>query len=446
VVVAVAVAGVGTLGVNILLARLALEVTAARSAEFLALGAKGELGRQCAANPAGFLVVQSEGFELFALDAALRAPNPASPPVPPELLDQLRAGANYVSSIPRGISPSMTFVKAVRGASPCEYFAVRSTSSPRHLRMGLMRIAGVLAVATLVATLLGLFVVVRPLTRRIQVLKDAATRVGTEAYRPGARTNGDELDEVRHALDGAHASIAASAAELVRKNNALVAHLSDVAHDLRTPIAALQLKLERLSDPDLSPDERAEERTVALADALYLEGLCENLRFAATLREGLELERAECDLGRVVQRVHDRLSAMAKSRSVSFEVAFPDDELRAPVARVVAERVLSNLVTNALVHRDDEGGHVAVILEGGDGRFTLRVLDDGPGVAPEVIARLAEQRRPRWDEYGGTGLGLRIVSALCARSDITLAWGVPEGGGFEVTLQGALVARTTTML
>jgi signal transduction histidine kinase len=433
----------GTFTLNLMLARLTLEVAAARAGQFLTYAGKGELGAKCRASPKTFHMVE-DGFEMFALDGQLRVQLEGAPEIPERLLEQLRGGQEHASTFAtQERRTGGVMLQRIANEGPCAVVAVRWGRSPKLIIEGLQRIAGITALAMLLAMSLGLVFVVRPLTHRIRALKEAARRVGgADAYTPLEGAPADELDEVRHVLDEAHGRIVKGAEALAQKNAALVTHLSDVAHDLRTPIAALQLKLERLGDGSLSDEEREEERLAALADALYLEALCENLRFAATLREGLELERARSELGRVVLRVRDRLGVLARRRGVSLEVAVPDDEVHAPVARVVAERVLGNLVANAIVHREGEGGNVAVVLEAWEGGFALRVIDDGPGLPDEVRARLAAaatEASPTWSEDGGTGLGLRIVSALCQRSGLKLAWNAPDDGGLEVLIEGDVV-------
>jgi signal transduction histidine kinase len=433
-----------TFAVNLLLARMTLEVAAARAGQFLTYAGKGELGAQCRASPSTFHVVD-DGFEMFALDAQLNAQLEGAPEIPERLLDRLRRGDAHASTFAtQEQRTGGVMLQRVAAEGPCAVLAVRWGRSPEHILEGLQRIALLTAVAMLLAMTLGLLLVVRPLTGRIRELKEAASKVGgAEVYVPMTVPPADELDQVRHVLDEAHARIVKGAAALAKKNDALVSHLSDVAHDLRTPIAALQLKLERLGDDSLGGEEREEERLAALADALYLEALCENLRFAATLREGLAIESARSELGRAVLRVRDRLGVLARRRGVALEVAIPDDEVHAPVARVVAERVLGNLVANAIVHRDEEGGNVAVVLEAGPEGFVLRVIDDGPGLPDEVRERLIEasvEASPQWTETGGTGLGLRIVTALCQRSGLRLSWNTPDDGGLEVRIEGAVAS------
>jgi signal transduction histidine kinase len=105
----------------------------------------------------------------------------------------------------------------------------------------------------------------------------------------------------------------------------------------------------------------------------------------------------------------------------------------------VLERVVDNLVYNALSHVA-EGGHVAVLLETETDRFTLTVLDDGPGLPAEERAALgtrhfrstgADLRAPR-----GSGLGLSIVVEVARRCGWELRFDANEPQGLRVSITG----------
>jgi len=94
------------------------------------------------------------------------------------------------------------------------------------------------------------------------------------------------------------------------------------------------------------------------------------------------------------------------------------------LARTFLEQAINNLVDNALRYLGD-GGHVAIVLETTGDRFTLRVLDDGPGL-PEAEGRRVVGRGIRGDlarsrAPGGDGLGLTIVSRVAHAH----GWGRP---------------------
>jgi signal transduction histidine kinase len=283
---------------------------------------------------------------------------------------------------------------------------------------------------------------VRPLVRRIARLSRAAERVGeTSGYQSAERGAHDELGQVASALDRAHTRIRDDAARLETKQRDLQRHLADVTHDLRTPIASLQIAIEQAALA--TRDEAVSELlSGALRDAVYLGGLTDNLRLASELREGLSLAPgdAQVDLAEIVARVGERMRFYATHRGISLETSTPETPVLVRVHAVAAEQAVRNLVENAIAY-GDSGGHVALLLDVPDpGEFVLSVVDDGPGVAPTEIARLGErtfrsdearQRDPR-----GSGLGLAITAEVCVRSDFTLTFAAESPRGLRVTIRG----------
>ena len=108
------------------------------------------------------------------------------------------------------------------------------------------------------------------------------------------------------------------------------------------------------------------------------------------------------------------------------------------------EQALGNLVHNGLRH-GRQGGNVTVHLkEAGAGAFELRVLDDGPGLSAEQLARLgqrrwrseeARQRRPE-----GRGLGAAIARDVFERHGWSLTFSSEEGAGLTATIEGPVAS------
>jgi signal transduction histidine kinase len=104
------------------------------------------------------------------------------------------------------------------------------------------------------------------------------------------------------------------------------------------------------------------------------------------------------------------------------------------------------LVIHNAVRYNRPGGHVAVLLEAADGgrRFSLKVIDDGPGIPEAHLSRLTERRfrgdAARTRNPAGLGLGLHIVREVAARHDFSLAIRRSGYGGLEVGISGALCA------
>jgi len=139
------------------------------------------------------------------------------------------------------------------------------------------------------------------------------------------------------------------------------------------------------------------------------------------------------------ERVVARHAPIAKAREISLEHAVPPEPLAASGDVTLLEQAVSNLIHNA-VRYIEPGGHVAVVLARVGARFSLRVLDDGPGIPPELRARVFERAfradSARTRHPGGLGLGLSIALDVASRHGFELDLRTAEAGGAEFELRG----------
>ena len=339
-------------------------------------------------------------FDASALPAGTPAPDP-------ELLREIEGGALSASRLifeDDGAGGAMLLRVAPSG--PCSLVELRWWV-PRAERVGLVvNVVTLAGIGALLTALLGAWFWIRPLILRVQALDAAAQR---------------EL-EVRHAE--------------------LQQHLADIAHDLKTPLTAVQLTLEQAARAEPGADTQSMV-TRCLDDCVYLAAMIDNLRVGTQLRDGLDPSAVEtgAELSVLVTQVTRRLEVLARHKGVELNMAVPEHEVRCGCRPLVLERVVDNLVYNALSHVP-EGGHVAVLLETHAGRFALTVLDDGPGLPAEERAALgtrhfrgtgAELRAPR-----GSGLGLSIVVEVARRCGWELRFDANEPHALRVTITGPL--------
>jgi signal transduction histidine kinase len=142
----------------------------------------------------------------------------------------------------------------------------------------------------------------------------------------------------------------------------------------------------------------------------------------------------------LVQRVVERHWALASPRAIEIEFAVPEKPVWLDADVTLLEQAVANVVGNA-VRYNRAGGHVAVVLTAiGDSEFSLRVIDDGPGVPDAELARLTE-RAFRGDDARrrnpeGTGLGLDIARRVAEFHRLRLEFRRSEYGGLEVEFRG----------
>jgi len=229
-----------------------------------------------------------------------------------------------------------------------------------------------------------------------------------------------EIAELGAAFNG----MAARLEELFDARRELVAWAS---HDLRTPIASMQAMLEALEDGLAQPDDylpvlQQQLRTLAL--------LVDDLFELARIDAGaLTLELREAELAGLVDGCLRGLEAEARARQVKLE-ARVDGNAIAWCAPDQVERVLLNLVTNALRHTPSDGA-VAVVVSAQQQAVTVAVEDSGPGLAGEAERRMFERfwRADPARSADGSGLGLAIAQGLVeAQGGRIWAENRPEGG------------------
>lgn len=404
--------------------------------------------QRCEATPATWRLRGPGDFTAWAYDSAGRSANPAAPAYEAHGVAAVLEGGDFATAETGGPGGSVTFRAAPGG--PCAIIVGHWTGRfASASAMKLLLTTGLLTVLS-GAAMGGLFVV-WPLSRRARRLREAAATLGSTAGLV-PNVDGDELDLALARLGEADARIRRDAAILAERSTALRRHLGEVSHDVRTPLAALQLALEQAlasgpSEPTREPLARA------LTECVFVTSVTENLRLKSLIEEGLEPSpRQVDDLSALVGRLVLRAQLLAAHRGVHVEMSRPDAPVRLVADDVFLERCLANLLDNAVRHAPD-GGHVAVLVSEKAERFEVVVRDDGIGVPPDELARLgqrafrsdaARQRDPR-----GSGLGLSITSALCERCGWVLSFANLDPHGLEVSLRGStrapqLAAKVTS--
>ena len=293
-----------------------------------------------------------------------------------------------------------------------------------------------------------------PLVRRIRRLTAAVARSASRAYADPVVVDGDGTDEVAElsrAFNAAGAEVRRRLEERDARERALRQFLANTTHDVMLPLTALQGHLTTLRD-QASEEGSVDVKVVvaAMDETHYTVSLLQDLIATARL-EGAEakIERAPVDLGALVRRVVGRHATLARELGVSLESAVPGEPLAVDADVTLLEQAVSNVTYNA-VHYNRTGGHVALVLEPsstdheGTGatarRFSLRIVDDGPGLPDEELQRIAERgfrgEEARSRRPDGQGLGLHIARRAADLHGVSLRFARSEHGGLEVTFEG----------
>lgn len=229
-------------------------------------------------------------------------------------------------------------------------------------------------------------------------------------------------------------------ADLLRALGARDTFLSVASHELKSPITALQLVLERLQrsarrDASFSGAQVAERLEPALRQVRRLGVLVQNLLDVSRARNNhFDLDRERFELGSLLREVCERFTEQA--RHAGSELALEDcPQVEVHWDRLRVEQALSNLITNAIKY--GAGGPISVRAERRDGVVSLQVADRGPGVAPDDHARIFNpfERASSGHRVESLGLGLYIVREIARAHGGTVELTGRDGGGSCFTLR-----------
>jgi two-component system sensor histidine kinase BaeS len=226
-------------------------------------------------------------------------------------------------------------------------------------------------------------------------------------------------------LSASFNDMAARLAELFDTRKELVAWAS---HDLRTPIGSLRAMLEALEDGVAEPGELL---PVLRQQVHTLEVLIDDLFEVACIDAGaLTLALRPTDLSFLVRSSVAGLAAEAETRKVRIE-ARTNGAASALCAPEKIERVLGNLVTNAIRHTPPDGRVVISVMPSG-AEIQVTVDDTGVGIGPEARRRMFDRfwrgDPARTPGDGGAGLGLTIAQGLVQAHGGRI-WAEPSVGG-----------------
>jgi signal transduction histidine kinase len=349
----------------------------------------------------------------------------ATPPLTPPDLAQARTAERETVFQPDGwYSIAVPVASDSGGGRVGAVVLTRPSSAVDREADVLWGLIAAIGAAGLVAAVLIAVALARWVRRPLSELERAAQALGDGALETRSPIGRGPAEIQR--LAGNFNLMAARLEALVRGHQATMA---DVSHQLRSPLAALRLRLELLAED--SDDAAAAELAGAQDEISRLSRLVNGL---------LAIARAEnIDTPQVNQRVDHVISTRvaawrpaADERSVRLET-----DLQPAVARIREghlEQILDNLIANAL-DAMQQGGAVrltaAAVPAGGPIRIT--VADNGPGMTKQQQERAF--RRFTTGYGGGVGLGLAIVNRLAVASGGTATLSDTQGGGLTVTIE-----------
>jgi signal transduction histidine kinase len=295
-------------------------------------------------------------------------------------------------------------------------------------------------VPAVVLALAGGVVVSLGTVRRIEAIHAAARRVmaGHLAERLPLAGSNDDFDRLAGIVNTMLDEIERLMDEVKMAGEA-------IAHDLRTPLVRLRVRLERMRDGEA---EDAETQRTNIDGAIgQLDELINTIR--ALLRLGAiehgqrQSAFATLDLAEIAREVGELYAPLAEDQDVTLTTGVDDASLVAGDRELLFEAMV-NLVDNAMKFVLP-GGRVQLDVRRSEAAVTLAVSDDGPGIPPEereaVLRRFYRSDRSR--HMPGSGLGLSLVSSIARLHGGALAIENGAGGrGCQVTIRFARERHT----
>lgn len=214
---------------------------------------------------------------------------------------------------------------------------------------------------------------------------------------------------------------------------------AQLAHQLRTPLAAALLYAGNLENPDLPEASRTIIAQKTVGRLKHLERLIQDMLLFA---RGEVLGRETFGLGDLLVELTSTFEPLARMRGVEFEVAPADGESSLTGNRKALVGALTNLLENALQAVEPGKGRIALTVRRTETHWLFSVKDNGRGMEPDVVARLFQPFFTTRNE--GTGLGLAIARGVARAHgggiDVVSAPGA--GTEFLMTISPGLDART----
>ena len=330
-----------------------------------------------------------------------------------------------------------------------QYESVAETVSSSYYQRMVPAAIGVLVLTAFLAGAL----IFSVLTRRLRNLTSDVTGYASNEFAPeyaiaGPDSSTDEIDELRNACHIMSNTIQAQVEGLKESDRLRRELVTNVSHDLRTPLASMQGYIETLliKNETLDADERLNYLQIARKHAVRLSLLIQDLFELAKLDSNrVTPEFEDFPMTELVQDVMQEFDLEAKNKRVALELEMPREPVSVYADIALIQRVLENLVSNALKFTP-AGGTITIVTQKSANRIDVSVEDTGPGIRDEDLPRIFDRffRSEQGDERDttSTGLGLAIAKRILELHDsqILVTSRVEHGTRFEFGLPDAQLA------
>lgn len=260
--------------------------------------------------------------------------------------------------------------------------------------------------------------IAKSFARPVQTLSDFASEIGSGKLEQRELDFRDvEFRQLAEAMNG-------MVEELDAAKQKQETFFQNVSHELRTPLTSIRGNAEGIVYGVIEPQTAGR---VILSESDKLGGMVEDLLYLSRMGKGRPEGKAEpLDLREVLSLCVSEQRTEANKKGLTFRFDFDEAPVLLPIREQDAQRLFGNLISNAVRYADKE---IRLDCHSGDGTVTVRVKDDGPGVAEEDLPHVFE--RFYKGKGGKHGIGLAIAQSVAEAWHGTLRVRNDDGAVFE---------------
>ncbi|MBC7389930.1 MAG: ATP-binding protein [Opitutaceae bacterium] len=261
------------------------------------------------------------------------------------------------------------------------------------------------------------FVILREINKLYKMLEKLKKKDFKQFVKKIKNTGGDHYSKINQELFNFVSRKEEEIDELKKLENYRREFLADVSHELKTPIFSAQGFIHTLLDGAINDKVNREKFLRKAAKNLDgLEALVQDIILLSQMETGeLKMIMETFDLNLMIKEIFEQLEDKAEEKEIKLILDAAQNHIIVLADPFRIKQAFINLVDNAIKYGNDKG-EVRVGLDKDKDHVHVTIKDDGPGIAPEHIARVFDRfyrvEKSRSKEKGGTGLGLSIVQKV----------------------------------
>ncbi|MBE7010742.1 MAG: HAMP domain-containing histidine kinase [Ruminococcaceae bacterium] len=290
-------------------------------------------------------------------------------------------------------------------------FVSKPAPEVHQLRADIIRIFLFSVCLVLVVALIVIYVVSKRITSPIKALSRAARDIATGQFDRRVESDaGGELAELGETFN----KMAASIEQLETMRSSFVANVS---HDLRTPMTTITGFVQGILDGTIPPEQQNRYLSIVLDETKRLSRLVTDLLDISKIEQGsYKPEMREFDINEMIRLTVIKLEKRITEKNIHLSIGFQSDNNRVLADKDSIQRVLTNLMDNAIKFTDENGFIDITTGPDGKGKVFVTVQNSGIGIEKKDLAHIFDRfyktDKSRGLDKNGTGLGLYIAKSI----------------------------------